>query len=171
MDQHEESCFPDAVFARDLQVGAHLATKRPGYMHHGIYIGHGRVIHYAGLSRCLGRGPIEVISIDRFAAGSGFKVVPHPHSQYTGVEIARRAVSRLGEQDYRLLTNNCEHLCLWCVIGHGKSDQVDACIRNPARAARVLFTLFTLLFGRLIRNCMLTSFVKTSGVPVSALNG
>ncbi|MEX3916392.1 lecithin retinol acyltransferase family protein [Paraburkholderia sp. BR10872] len=38
---------------RFLSVGTHLATKRASYRHHGIYIGNGRVIHYAGLSRCL----------------------------------------------------------------------------------------------------------------------
>ncbi|MCP3710100.1 lecithin retinol acyltransferase family protein [Paraburkholderia sp. CNPSo 3274] len=168
MNQHEAPRFPDVVSAHGLSVGAHLATRRPGYMHHGIYIGSGRVIHYAGLSRCLGRGPIEVISIDHFAAVFGFMVVAHPHSQYTGAEIARRAASRLGEQDYRLLTNNCEHLCLWYVFGQGKSDQVDACIRNPVRAVRVLFTL---LCCALIRDCMFASFVRANEVPVCTLNG
>lgn len=168
MNQHEEPSFPDVVSARGLSVGAHLASKRPGYMHHGIYIGNGRVIHYAGLSRGLGRGPIEVISIDHFAAGFGFMVIPHPHSQYTGPEIARRAASRLGEQDYRLFTNNCEHLCLWCAVGEGKSDQIDACIRNPARAVRVLFIL---LFCTLVRDCIVASIVRENEVPVPALNG
>jgi len=168
MSQHEKSCCTDVVFTRDLSIGAHLATKRPGYTHHGIYIGSGRVIHYAGLSRRLGRGPIETVSIEHFSAGSSFQVVPHPHAHYTGHEIARRAASRLGEQDYRLLSNNCEHLCLWCVIGQGKSDQVDACIRNPARALRVLLTLFLYM---LIRDWLLASFARTLEAPAAALNG
>ncbi|WP_414694428.1 lecithin retinol acyltransferase family protein [Paraburkholderia sp.] len=168
MSQPEKSGCTDVVFTRNLSIGAHLVTKRPGYLHHGIYIGNGRVIHYAGLSRSLARGPIEAVSIEHFSAGSGFQVVPHPHAQYTGLEVARRAASRLGEQDYRLLTNNCEHLCLWCVIGQRKSDQVDACIRNPARALRVLLTLFVYV---LIRDRMLASLARTLDVPFPALNG
>ncbi|MEX3916394.1 lecithin retinol acyltransferase family protein [Paraburkholderia sp. BR10872] len=114
-----------------------------------------------------GRGPVEVISLQLFSAGFGFEIVQHPHALYTGVEVARRAASRLGEQDYRLLTNNCEHLCMWCVAGHGKSDQVDACIRNPARAVRVLFTLF---FCKLVRDCKPAAFGKTFEAVVPALN-
>ncbi|WP_321963595.1 lecithin retinol acyltransferase family protein [Paraburkholderia sp. J7] len=168
MSQHEQSSFADGASTRDLAIGAHLVTKRPGYMHHGIYIGSGRVIHYAGLSSHIGRGPVEVVSIEQFSAKSGVQVVSHPHARYTGFEVARRAVSRLGEQNYRLLTNNCEHLCLWCVVGQAKSDQIDACIRNPARAVQVIFTL---LVSKLLRDWILTSFARTFEVRVSALNG
>lgn len=168
MSQHEKSSCTDDVFTYDLPVGAHLATKRPGYMHHGIYIGNGRVIHYAGLSRQIGRGPVEVISIDHFSGASGFQLVSHPNAQYSGLEVARRAASRLGEQDYRLLTNNCEHLCLWCVVGQGKSDQVEACIRNPAHALRVLFTL---LVCKLVCDWMLACLNRTIEIRVPALNG
>lgn len=167
MGQHEESGCTDVELTRDLPIGAHLATRRPGYMHHGIYIGNGRVIHYDGFSRHLGSGPIEAISIEDFSAGFGLQVVQHPHAQYTGLEIARRAATRLGEHNYKLLTNNCEHLCLWCVLGQGQSYQVDACVRNPVRAVRVLFTL---LLCKLVRDWMPASSVKTVDVPVAALN-
>ncbi|EFL5564207.1 hydrolase, partial [Escherichia coli] len=30
-------------------LGAHLSSDRPGYTHHGIYVGNGKVIHYSGL--------------------------------------------------------------------------------------------------------------------------
>jgi len=163
MSQHAQAGSADVVCTRDVSVGAHLATQRPGYRHHGIYIGNGRVIHYAGLSRGLGRGPVEVVSIELFAAGFGFEVVQHPRARYTGLEVARRAASRLGEKNYRLFTNNCEHLCLWCVPGHGKSEQVDACMRNPARAARVLLTL---MVCKLMRDGLLASFGKTMNIPV-----
>ncbi|MGF6813020.1 HRAS-like suppressor 3 [Paraburkholderia sp. Clong3] len=140
MSQHQAERM-DSVFMHDLPVGAHLASRRPGYMHHGIYIGGGRVIHYAGLcGRCCG-GPVEAIPFEHFSAGFRIEIVRHPHAPYTGREVARRAASRLGERNYRLLTNNCEHLCQWCVWGHGRSAQVEACIRNPARAVRVLITL------------------------------
>ncbi|WP_043288664.1 lecithin retinol acyltransferase family protein [Paraburkholderia oxyphila] len=169
MSQHEESGCTEVVCTHDLPVGAHLATKRPGYVHHGIYIGNGRVIHYAGLSRRFCGGPVEAISIQHFSAGFDIEVVPHTHAQYTGSEVAHRASSRLGEHNYRLLTNNCEHLCQWCVFGQGRSDQVQACIRNPARAMRVLFTLFVCT---LISECaLMLSSGNTDNVRVPALNG
>jgi HRAS-like suppressor 3 len=166
MRQHEETGCADVVLTRDPPVGTHLATQRRGYVHHGIYIGNGRVIHYAGLSRGFGRGPVEAISIEHFASGSGFQVVQHPHAQYTGLEVARRAASRLGEQNYRLLTNNCEHLCLWCVFGQGRSDQVNACIRNPAHGVCVLCTLFVC---KLVRDWMPALSGKAIEARVPAL--
>jgi HRAS-like suppressor 3 len=167
MSQHEGFEGTDSAFRPDLPIGAHLASKRAGYVHHGIYIGHGRVIHYAGLSRHPGRGPVETTSIEQFSAGSGIEVIPHLHAQYEGFEVVHRAASRLGERNYRLLTNNCEHLCLWCVAGQARSDQVEACIRNPARAVRVLFMLF---FCRLVHEWRLASIGRMTEVPVSALN-
>jgi HRAS-like suppressor 3 len=123
-------------------------TRRPGYVHHGIYIENGRVIHYAGLSRRLCRGPVEIVSVEQFAAGFGLQVIPHPCAQYTDLEVVRRAASRLGEHNYRLLTNNCEHFCMWCLFGQGKSEQIEACMHNPARAAGVLVTLIVCTVAR-----------------------
>jgi hypothetical protein len=41
-------------------------------------------------------------------------------------EVVRRARLRLGENRCRLLTNNCEHFCEWCIRGQPRSYQVDA---------------------------------------------
>ncbi|AFJ89999.1 MULTISPECIES: lecithin retinol acyltransferase family protein [unclassified Burkholderia] len=118
-------------------VGAHLVTRRPGYLHHGIYIGDGNVIHYAGWSRDPNGGPVEVVTLDGFRAGRALAVVRHAHTPYDGMQAARRAASRLGECRYRLLTNNCEHFCLWCLFGVGRSEQVASCLRNPAHGLAV----------------------------------
>jgi hypothetical protein len=32
----------------------------------------------------------------------------------------------VGEDRYRLLTNNCEHFCEWCLHGTARSFQVEA---------------------------------------------
>jgi len=139
----------DTQIARglDLPCGAHLATRRPGYVHHGIYIGDGKVIHYAGFSRRLGRGPVEIVSIEQFAAGFSLEVISHRFARYTGLEVVRRAASRLGERKYRLLTNNCEHFCLWCLFGQGRSEQIEACIRNPPHGLVVLVLLVVWTLG------------------------
>ncbi|WP_423382991.1 lecithin retinol acyltransferase family protein [Burkholderia sp. LMG 32019] len=132
----------------ELPVGAHLVTQRPGYLHHGIYIGDGNVIHYAGLSRRLSGGPVEVVSIDDFRAGFKLTIVRHARTPYAGMEAVRRAASRLGESHYRLLTNNCEHFCLWCLFGTGRSEQVASCLRNPVHGIAVLAMLTVHLLAR-----------------------
>jgi len=133
-----------AAFDTLLPVGAHLVAERDGYEHHGIYVGNGQVIHYAGFSRRQRRGPVERISISCFACGFVVTIQREGRPCYDGEEVARRACSRLGERNYRLLTNNCEHFCSWCLFGECRSVQVEACLRSPARAARTLLKLMGL---------------------------
>jgi hypothetical protein len=147
MSQPDHVQDANIAFQSDLPRGAHLATRRPGYMHHGIYVGNGKVIHYAGFSRRLSRGPVEIVSVEQFAAGFGFEVVSHPFTKYSALEAVRRAASRLGERNYRLLTNNCEHFCLWCLFGQGRSEQVQACLRHPAHGVAVVVTLLVCALG------------------------
>jgi len=40
-------------------------------------------------------------------------------------ETVERAYSRLGEQKYNLLTNNCEHFAIWCKTNISESWQVE----------------------------------------------
>ncbi len=97
-----------------LPIGAHLLTLRAGYTHQGIYIGDGRVVHYAGSSRFLHNGPVEETSIESFTRGRPLKMRRHGRSPFTGVEVVERARSRLHENRYDVLNNNCEHFCEWC---------------------------------------------------------
>jgi hypothetical protein len=106
-------------------LGAHLTTSRRGYTHHGVYVGQGRVVHYSGLSTLWQCGPVEEVSLARFANGHALNIVEHSPPRYSPAEIVRRARSRLGENDYRLLSNNCEHFCNWCVSGVSRSAQVE----------------------------------------------
>lgn len=117
-------------------LGAHLTTSRCGYTHHGVYAGGGRVVHYSGLSGFWQCGPVEEVSLSRFAGGREMWIVAHSSSAYSPQEIVRRARSRLGENHYRLLTNNCEHFCNWCCGGVSHSAQVE---RQPFRLLRALF--------------------------------
>jgi hypothetical protein len=124
-------------------LGAHLVTPRGDYEHHGIYVGAGRVVHYAGFCEAWQRGPVEEAALAHFAAGHEVQVVPHANAPYAPDEIVARARSRLGENRYRLLTNNCEHLCAWCIEGRAYSTQVRACLLHPARGLRVIARLLT----------------------------
>lgn len=123
--------------------GAHLVTPRHGYCHHGIYVGDGKVVHYAGLAGSLRRGPVEEVSIARFAAGYKVSIEPSPDPVYGESEAVQRARSRLGENRYRLLTNNCEHFCAWCLYGESRSEQVRTCFIDPRAALRTALCLLT----------------------------
>jgi hypothetical protein len=111
---------------QELPLGSHLVTPRRGYLHHGIYVGDGKVVHYAGLASGLHRGPVEEVPLARFTRGRPLWVKSHAASNFECREVIERARSRVGEDCYRLLTNNCEHFCEWCLRGEPRSYQVEA---------------------------------------------
>ena len=115
----------DAVAYVNLTIGSHLVTERLGYMHHGLYVGAGKVVHYAGLSRSLHRGPVQEVTLEAFAHGHPIWVRQSLGARFAGREAVRRAYSRLGEDCYRLISNNCEHFCMWCLYGESRSEQID----------------------------------------------
>ncbi len=122
-------------------LGAHLVTPRHGYAHHGIYVGHGSVVHYAGYCHRQQRGPVEALSLAAFADGHGITVLPTPAARYSATALVERARSRLGEDQYRLLTNNCEHFCTWCLYGESRSEQVRHCFVHPLNGLRLAAVL------------------------------
>ena len=133
-----EPRFPSAR-EQELPLGAPLTTSRRGYTHHGVYVGDGRVVHYSGFSAFWQCGPVEEVSLPRFSAGHAVRTVAHPRSVFSPEEIVRRARSRLGENDYRLLSNNCEHFCNWCLDGVSRSAQVERPLVLPFRMLGALF--------------------------------
>ena len=114
-------------------VGAHLVATRRGYTHHGIYVGNEKVVHYAGLSRGLNVGPVEEVPLAEFVRGHAVSVRLYSNPRFDRRGIIERARSRLGEDSYRLLTNNCEHFCEWCVLGTSRSQQVERLRYGPSR--------------------------------------
>lgn len=90
--------------------GAHLRVSRSTYSHHGIMGYNKEVIHYMrdkGICR---------VSLEKFKQGSRIQIV---NSSLSGnnYDVIRRAESRIGESDYHLLFNNCEHFARWCRSG------------------------------------------------------
>ena len=90
------------------------------YKHYGIDCGDGTVIHY--------RKPSEVIertSMETFSQGNPVYVAEYSKGfAYIPDVVVERAKSRLGEHDYNLLSNNCEHFACWCKTGISDSKQV-----------------------------------------------
>src|SRR5277367_5241092 len=118
---------------REPPLGSHLVTARRGYLHHGIYVGDCKVVHYPGLAYGLRGGPVEEVPLARFASSQCVWIRPCTPSDFAVREVLSRARSRVGENRYRLLTNNCEHFCEWCLRGTPRSLQVEACLTWPGR--------------------------------------
>lgn len=142
----QDACNPRVLAMRlaadaEPPLGAHLVTPRHGYAHHGIYVGRGMVVHYAGYCHRQQRGPVEELSLAAFAAGHGIKRLSTPMARYGAAESVARARSRLGEDHYRLLTNNCEHFCTWCLYGVSRSEQVRHCLMHPLSGLRLAASL------------------------------
>ena len=126
------------VAEREPALGSHLVIPRRGYLPHGIYVGSGKLVHYAGLAHGLRRGPVEEIPLACFTRGRPVWVRSSSPRDLDCREVIRRALSRVGEDCYRLLTNNCEHFCEWCLRGEPRSYQVEALLAR----LRVLYPIF-----------------------------
>ena len=105
-------------------LGAHLIVKHFGYSHHGIYVGRARVIHYSGFAHLFKKHPIEITSLEKFAHGKHIQVQHYAQPKFTGRRVIRRMRSRMHENNYHLIINNCEHLCTWAITGVESSPQV-----------------------------------------------
>ena len=100
----------------------HLQVPRQHglFQHHGIDLGDGTVAHYLEGRQIL-RSPLE-----EFSRGLPISVVPYAANACSPAGTTlRRAMGRLGEQNYNLLFNNCEHFAHWCKTGRHRSEQVE----------------------------------------------
>jgi hypothetical protein len=122
-------------------LGSHLVTPRLGFAHHGIYVGNGKVVHYGGLGHRLLRGPVEEVSFAHFMRGRRAWVRTHELVHFGHTEVIRRARSRVGENCYRVFSNNCEHFCEWCLQGEHRSYQVESLFAAPRIGLRAIRSL------------------------------
>lgn len=89
------------------------------YQHHGIDCGDGSVIHY----RKAGEATITQTAIAEFAQNQPIRTKLYTTAFLPEI-VMNRAISRLGEQQYDLFTNNCEHFATWCKVGRSESAQL-----------------------------------------------
>ena len=103
----------------------HLQVPRQHglFHHHGIDLGDGTVAHY------LEGREILRSSTDDFSQGQPLTVIAHADASPTRVTL-QRAMSRIGEQNYNLLFNNCEHFATWCKTGRHRSGQIDSALER-----------------------------------------
>ena len=97
-----------------------LAGMDSFYQHHGIDCGDGTVIHYY---KGTGEPVISRTTMETFALGN--PVYPYKTAvSFIPDLVIERAESRLGERQYNLLTNNCEHFATWSKTGRNVSQQL-----------------------------------------------
>ena len=103
----------------------HLEVPRQHglFNHHGIDLGDGTVAHYLEGREIL-RSPLE-----DFSQGQPVSVVEHADASTPGVTL-RRAMGRIGEQNYNLLFNNCELFAPWCKTGRPRSGQIESALER-----------------------------------------
>jgi NC domain. len=114
--------------------GDHLVVNYGLYLHHALDIGDGLVIQYGRRVFDKAHAIVEIVSRETFSRGIPIMVVDRP-ANYSPDEIVRRAFSRLGEQDYSLFTNNCEHFVNWCCTGQSESRQIDRLVKLTSSVA------------------------------------
>jgi hypothetical protein len=72
--------------------------------------------------------------------GRAVRIAHNSDSNFSPTEIAQRARSRVGENQYHILKNNCEHFCHWCRTGRSRSSQVEGPLLIAVRTfAAVVF--------------------------------
>lgn len=107
-----------------VKISDHLSVNRGLYSHHGIYYKKNKVIHFTGEPLSGHPAVIRVDHIDDFAKGDNIEIVYYKKC-FPPKETIYRSEVCLGESDYSIISNNCEHFCQWCKIGIHYSEQVE----------------------------------------------
>ena len=102
----------------------HIYVSRGAYTHHGVDAGDGTVIHFTGEPGAAKiNAAIERTLMDDFLKGGELKIRRYGNRDDADTTMSR-AESRLGDSDYHLVVNNCEHFATWCCTGRNSSQQV-----------------------------------------------
>lgn len=124
--------------------GDHIKVYHGIYTHHGIDCGDGTVIHYKGgldqkINAVISRTAKRIFSSGREIFVVNYKECLPPES------VMKLAYSRLNENNYHLLFNNCEHFAMYCKTGQFENNLIDlgvvklgdaaiVAVKNPATA-------------------------------------
>lgn len=159
---------------KKFPIGSHLIVQHLGYSHHGIYAGKGRVIHYSGFAHLFKKHPIEITSIEKFAHGKKIRIREYSNPKYKGRLVVKRMRSRMNENNYHLIINNCEHLCSWAITGIESSPQVIKMMNRLTTIGYVssIMSYLNSLFLTLATTCFaLVLYIKKKLKDKRKLNG
>lgn len=126
--------------------------------HHGLYVGHGYVIHLSKL------GIIEEIDLQQFAGGHKIRVKKSSLFPHQAIKLAR---NQLGHSPYDVATNNCEHFVNECLAGSSTSNQVSnlthVALQGSARAGLLGSTASRLATGTVANVVLASTAIKMTG--------
>lgn len=134
-DDTEETVPQETEPEKQIRPGDVIFVERSFnlYRHYGVYAGNGEVIHYSSRDGDFGDDiSIHKTSMEQFLDGAGqYFICKFPrhcrirgYHLFTKKETVERAYQRLGERQYDLVGNNCEHFALWCRTNISESSQV-----------------------------------------------
>lgn len=120
-----------------LEVEQRIVGSTVTYMHHGIDVGDGTVVHARpdDFRNPFGGGRVVRTSREDFAAGRPVRLTTDPPAVFPPEEIVARALAHVGREGYSPLVDNCEHFATWCATGRRVSRQVEIVMARVAAAA------------------------------------
>ncbi len=129
-----------------VEPGDVIGVSRILYEHYGVYIGEGKVIHYHMKNSEI-KLTVQETDIEEFLGGaSTFFILDceyrQPHKSapikyreaeeifskvkvFSPEDTIKRAKNKIGEGEYNLFLNNCEHFAIWCKTGIRQSHQIE----------------------------------------------
>lgn len=108
-----------------MPIGDHLIVCHDFYIHHGIDLGDGTVLHYGRGLHDLENAKVEIVPMAKFSGGKKVEIIKSVRT-FSNAQVVERARSRLGEKCYDVFDNNCEHFVNWCRSGRALSTQISA---------------------------------------------
>ncbi|OON96139.1 MAG: NC domain protein [Candidatus Epulonipiscioides saccharophilum] len=140
--------------------GDHIRVKRGVYSHHGVYVSDDEVIHFAGVDddNVLDWANNEVIKTDlkQFLRGGILEVKEYTDEElddlYPVEQIVAYARTCLGDKEYNLAFNNCEHFANMCTLGRFRSRQIEKVLMGQMPLEEVNKMGFFGNIGRAIGN-------------------
>jgi len=119
-----------------IEVEHRIVGSTVTYLHHGIDLGDGTVVHARpdDFRNPFGGGRVVRTSLAEFAEGRPLRVRHEPAAAFPSDVVADRALARVGREGYDLVVDNCEHFATWCATGRRASRQVEIVLARMAAA-------------------------------------
>ena len=113
----------------DFLKNIHPKLEEYSPYHHVVYIGNSEIVHFTGghntndpREATVVRDTIQNFQKSANNRNSELFCYIHPDADDDRI-IVERSLHMLGNKDYNLLTNNCEHLVHYCITGEKKCYQ------------------------------------------------
>lgn len=133
--------------ARDLHCGEHISWPTQALSgitrHHAIVLAWKgqnivRVIHVTSKEDEPEQYGVceELVDVEvHIRQGTLYRYEYDPDACYEPFDVVRRAASKIGQFEYSLWGNNCEHFVRWCITDKSKSSQAQLAIGIGSTAA------------------------------------